>query len=258
MLNVKSSANIAAEKLTFLGKISRWSINLTKHFTYGLLFIGTAMLTTAHGLHAQEHKELYKIRVKSIDLPPIVPYCVLGLNTYLVKKSNGDRYIVALFAKLQNYKWKTDVLQLSNETSITPISTPVENVPLSLYLFETIDLIVKVKKLPQVNALKHDQSNNLQTLQTSGNNVDLPYFIVATNKDSQKILPILQGSLNVNLEGETGKGANLPVTQKIGFKFNQKYFGCFQLLIGWKQTKTDYQNLEYFLKDCKATRDLYK
>lgn len=243
---------------------------------------------------ANSAPSFYKIEVKNINLPPIKPLSVLGLNTFIVQGADQKFYFVTLFAQLKSYKWQIDVLSLKKTTTLEASNyNLIGNVPINVYLSENVNLVARVspilssdekvvttagdtqrlswqdskhlalleqqQDLRLRNTSKGDEHNSASAsagsiLRADANNVvELPYFIAAANKFSQRILPIAVGKMRVALD-QSNPGS---IHKNFQLRFNQKYLDTFQILAGWKLSQAQYTQLVNYISYSSAHMDLF-
>lgn len=186
----------------------------------------------------------YKVVQQKISLLPLTPLAVLGLNTYLIKKNNAS-YLVIISPVLKKYSWLIDTIKVRKELVVNQDDDDfIQNIPVNLYLSESIELLISVKKINSPINNNQDLFNNSELKFT------LPYFIVINNKFNGKVYLLQEGNVDVNLNNN----GIIKIKENIKVKFNQKHIDNLEILVGFKQNPKDFTNLQNYITTSAASK----
>lgn len=179
----------------------------------------------------------YRVVKKKINILPITPVAILGLNAFLVN-NNSENYLVTLHSNIKNYSWLIDTVE-TNKNFYLNMANVLPNIPIKLYLQETVELIVNVKRL-------NNSIPNKDYLIAQNNKTNLPYFIIISNDKNNELYLIKEGFIKVSLN--TSKTISTAVIDNIKIKFNQEDIQHLEILTGFKQTKSQFELLKNYIK----------
>lgn len=216
------------------------SSNLFFHIKIFFIFIFfiTPFTLCADEVANRSNTNFYRVIKKEINILPIVPVSVLGLNAFLVN-NNSENYFVTIRPKLENYNWLIDTIETKKDFYLSSDNV-LPNISINMYLQEKIELIVNIKKLDK------DVPNKELFLKAQNNKINLPYFIVVNNTKNSKTYLLREGVINVSLNNN--KNVTSKVLDNIKIKFNQEDIENLEILTGFEQTKNQNQVLENYIK----------
>ncbi|MGV3278511.1 hypothetical protein ACFX5K_02540 [Rickettsiales bacterium LUAb2] len=140
------------------------------------IFLRTLVVFLLAMLISCANNDDYKINQTSPYLQALIPFSVKEVNGFLINDEFGNpSYLVVIYAKVKNYSWKQDNLQVNTKKGLTSeqIDKVVSNHPEYLYITENIEFKFLVKKL--------------NTDQAKEQTVTIPYFVIANLKSENAI-----------------------------------------------------------------------
>lgn len=188
----------------------------------------------------------YKVTQKSINLLPLQPLSILGLNTVFIHQHNNqpnNKYAIVLTGKITKSKWRTDVIKINKKITNNPYKDQLLPIPTNLYLKETIVLTALVKNYKSQYA-KEVESAQIDNNKThSSQIIALPYFIILYNKFNNQLYSLKKGKIFVALNKPDANS----IQYNLHLKFNAKYIDDLQLLIGFQESQQQFNEVKQLI-----------